>query len=238
MQVKSPILKVATTAILLLGMTAAPSFAESPDFPHLQTTGYGEVIAKPDQATFTVEVIATNKTAKGSKKTVDKAITAFTQRLLEAGLAREDIQSANIVLGPQYNYKGKNNQPILTGYRATRRMTVKVDDLDKLNTYLDSALGEGINAIHNIELQVKDQQSLKEAARQAAITDANAKARSLVAGFDMQVASVWQIRYQSNSPSPIIMRTMAMEASSKQDKTYADMEIVIRDSVDVTYKLR
>lgn len=237
MSLKLSLAKTISAAALLLTLNSNVAFANSPDFPHLQTTGYGEIIAKPDQATFTVEVVAMNKTAKGSKETVDKAISAFTQRLLTAGLARKDIQSANIVLGPQYSYKNKDNQPVLTGYRATRRMTVKVDDLSMLNNYLDSALGEGINAIHNIELQVKDQEALKEAARQAAVSDANRKARSLAQGFDMEVAGVWQIRYQSHNPSPVVMRTAAMESSMAKDTTYADMEIRVRDNVEVTYKL-
>lgn len=228
--------KQALVTLISLSCFGGIANASEMNFPHINTTGYGKVTAKPDAAEFTVEVEAISSSAKAAKLKVDEAITDFSNRLLKAGVKRNEIQSANIILGPQYSYKD-NKSPVLTGYRATRVMTVEVSELDKLNVYLDSALGDGINAIRNISLKVKDQESLKQAARAQAIVDANAKARSLANGFDMSLEGVWQINYQQNYGGPQLMRTMVMESAAKHRDSYSDVEIVVSDQVSVTYKL-
>ena len=50
---------LATSLTLTAALSAVsfPSLADSPSFPHISTTGYGEVIATPDMATFSVRVV-------------------------------------------------------------------------------------------------------------------------------------------------------------------------------------
>ena len=210
--------------------------AANVDFPHLETTGIGEVIAKPDMAVFSVQVSETRKTAKEAKEAVDNAIVAFNGRLKSEGVARTDIESSNISLRPEYRYK-KDQEPKLIGYRANRHVTVTVRDLNKLNRYLDGALGDGINNINNIELKVSDEPKFIELARQAAILDAKEKAQSLAKGFDEKVDGVWKITYRSSQPRPMLMRSMAMDSSQNIESSYQDTKIIIRDQVDVVFRL-
>ncbi|MBC7006655.1 oxidative stress defense protein [Photobacterium sp. BZF1] len=209
--------------------------AASVNVPHLQTTGSGEVTAQPDMAVFSVAVEEIRPTAKEAKQAADKAVAAFVARLLDEGIARSQIQSANISLQPQYHYP-KDKEPELKGYRASRHVTVTVNELDNLNTYLDSALGDGINRINNIELKVSNEDEYLEQARQAAIKDAIAKAESLAKGFGESLDGVWQISYQASQPRPMMMR-MAMDAAPESAVSYQDTEITIRDRVDVVFKL-
>lgn len=226
---------------LLMGfssVTAASSVvAADVDFPHLETVGIGEVVATPDMAEFTVQIVEEQETAQQAKQAADKVVVAFHQRLKEMGVSRNDIESGNIQLNPQYSYP-KNAKPKLEGYRATRTITVRVFELAKLNEILDGALGDGINRINQISLKVKDETRYQEAARLAAIKDAQQKAKSLAAGFGEHIDGVWQIRYH-NGPSqpPVLMRAMAMDSSIESQASYQDSEIVIRDQVDVVFRL-
>lgn len=203
--------------------------------PHLETIGSGEVTAQPDMAEFSVAVEETRSTAKEAKQAVDKAVTAFVERLQAKGVDRSDIQSANISLQPQYHYP-KDKKPELTGYRASRHITVTVRELDQLNTYLDNALGDGINRINNIQLKVSNEAEYLEQARQAAIKDAMDKAESLAKGFGEKIDGVWRITYQVSHPRPVMMR-MAMDAAPETAATYQDAQITIRDRVEVVFKL-
>lgn len=221
------------------GFTAASSvFAAGMDFPHLETVGVGEVIATPDMAEFTVQIVEEQTTAQQAKQEADKVVVAFHQRLKEMGVNRSDVESGNIQLHPQYSYP-KNAKPKLEGYRATRTITVTVFELAKLNEILDGALGDGINRINQISLKVKDESRYQEAARLAAIKDAQQKAKSLAAGFGEHIDGVWKIRYH-NGPSqpPVLMRAMAMDSSMETQASYQDSEIVIRDQVDVIFRLQ
>ena len=151
------------------------------------------------------------------------------------GVEGESITSSNLYISPQYHYP-KNGKPELVGYRASRTINVTVNNLDKLNQYLDTALNAGINQVDNIQLQVKDPGKYQDQARMAAIKDANNKADFLAEGFDKEIKGVWRIDYNMPSSQPVLMRSMAMDAKTESN-TYQDSTIVIRDRVDVIYQL-
>ncbi|KFI09809.1 oxidative stress defense protein [Vibrio coralliilyticus] len=226
---------VSSLAIAVSGLVSIGAYADTPSFPHLATTGYGEVVAKPDMAKFTVRVVETTMTAEQAKQTVDKVVTDFLTELKEQGMSADNITSSNLYISPQYHYP-KNGKPELVGYRASRTVNVTVDELANLNQYLDIALNSGINQVENIQLKVKDQAKYQEQARQAAIKDANSKAESLASGFGKDINGVWRIDYNMPSSQPVLMRSMAMDAKTESN-TYQDSTIVIRDRVDVIYQL-
>jgi len=128
--------------------------SSTPDSPHLMTTGYGQVVATPDMAEFSVKVIESKSTAERAKKAVDQAVTEFLEVLTSQGVKKEDISSSNLYLAPQYHYP-KEGKAELTGYRASRSIKVSVGELGKLNQFLDVALKSGINQVDNIELKLK-----------------------------------------------------------------------------------
>lgn len=222
-------------AALLTSALSFGAMANNVDFPHLSTSGYGEVVATPDMAEFTVRVVETTMTAEQAKQSVDKVVSDFLDELAEQDVGKDNITSSNLYLSPQYHYP-KEGKPELVGYRASRTVNVTVDDLAKLNQYLDIALNAGINQVDNISLKVKDSAKYREQARMAAIKDANSKADSLAKGFGHKLGSVWQIDYNMPSSQPVLMRSMAMDAKMESN-TYQDSTIVIRDRVDVIYKL-
>jgi len=212
-------------------------YAQELDFAHIETTGYGEVTAQPDMAEFTVQVEKLTKTSEQAKQSVDNVVSDFIRHLTEVGISRENIVSGNLSLSPRYRYP-KDGEQELVGYRASRRITVSVYALDKLNTILDSALGDGINRVDNIRLKVKDQAGYIQAARMAAIKDAKAKARSLAKGFGMALNGIWSIRYNNVSPRPVLMRSMATEEKIQAAAGYQDAAITIRDQVNVVYRIK
>ncbi|ASI89818.1 MULTISPECIES: oxidative stress defense protein [Vibrio] len=220
---------------LVVALFAAPVFANQPDFPHISTTGYGEIEATPDMAEFSVRVVQSQMNADQAKQGVDSVVDKFLSGLMSEGIEKKDIQSSNLYLSPQYHYPEKG-KPELVGYRASRTVTVQVMDLENLNNYLDLALESGINQVDNIQLKVKDQGQYQEAARMAAIKDAQSKAASLAKGFDQNLGKVWRIEYRQPMNQPVVMRSMAMD-SKMESNSYQDSVITIRDRVDVTYQI-
>ena len=209
--------------------------SSTPDSPHLMTTGYGQVVATPDMAEFSVKVIESKSTAERAKKAVDQAVTEFLEALASQGVKKEDISSSNLYLAPQYHYP-KEGKAELTGYRASRTIKVSVGELGKLNQFLDVALKSGINQVDNIELKVKDKASYIEKARAAAIKDAQQKAESVAQGFGQQLGGVWRVTYNNSSQPVVATRAMAMD-SRMESNSYQDSSIVIRDRVEVVFKL-
>ncbi|EGR0144995.1 oxidative stress defense protein [Vibrio alginolyticus] len=219
-----------------LSLTSASVLANTPEFAHVTTTGYGEVTATPDMATFSVKVVDTTMTAEQAKLSVDKTVEEFLKSLSDAGLSKDNITSSNLYLAPQYHYP-KSGKAELVGYRASRSIDVTVTDLNNLNQYLDMALEAGINQVDNIQLKVSNQAEYQQKARMAAIKDAREKAGSLATGFEKKLGDVWQINYRQMHVQPVLMRSMAMD-SKEGANSYQDSTMIIRDQVDVIYKLK
>ncbi|MCR9484629.1 MULTISPECIES: oxidative stress defense protein [Vibrio] len=219
-----------------LSLTSASVLANTPEFAHVTTTGYGEVTATPDMATFSVKVVDTTMTAEQAKLSVDKTVEEFLKSLSDASLSKDNITSSNLYLAPQYHYP-KSGKAELVGYRASRSIDVTVTDLKNLNQYLDMALEAGINQVDNIQLKVSNQVEYQQKARMAAIKDAREKAGSLATGFEKKLGDVWQINYRQMHVQPVLMRSMAMD-SKEGANSYQDSTMIIRDQVDVIYKLK
>lgn len=233
---KKSLLNTLVASSLMLGFTTHAAIAANYDFPHLETVGTSQVNIAPDMAEISVQVSLSKDNAKQAKAAVDEAVAKFINRLKQAGVNKQDIQSANLQIQPQYHYP--SNQPKkLTGYNASRHITVSVKDLAKLNDILDSALEEGINRVQNIALKSSNESQAVEQARQAAIEDAKQKAKSLAQGFDRKLDGVWEIRYLTQHPvQPVMMRMSAMQSDMTESYQYGDVSV--EERVEVIYRLK
>ncbi|MFV0449105.1 MAG: oxidative stress defense protein [Vibrio sp.] len=222
--------------LMLLSSVSTLAAAQEFNFPHVVTSGYGEVVATPDMAQFSVKVVEVTMNVEQAKENVDTVVSAFSQRLMESGVDKEQISSSNLYITPQYHYP-KTGKAELVGYRAVRSVTVDVDDLSKLNQYLDIALQENINQVDDIELKVRDKEKYQQQARRAAINDAQDKAQQLAVGFGKKLKGVWRIEYHSPQNQPVMMRSTAFNEKSAVGDTYQDAKLTIRDNVNVVFEL-
>jgi uncharacterized protein YggE len=236
--------KILLTSIIsasLFTLTATSSLspvqAAELSFAHIETVGTSTIEAAADMAIINVQVSIEADSAKAAKDKADEAVSQFMQRLLKAGVDKKHIQSANLQLNPQYMYV-QNEPRKLTGYNASRQMTITVIDLNSLNELLDSALVEGINNVNNIELKSSQEAKIIAQARQAAIDDAKQKAQSLAKGFGEQIAGIWQVRYfpqQANQPE---MYRASMKMNADVAQTYQQGQVNISDRVEVVFRLK
>lgn len=223
--------------LLLGGMACLPlqmAQAQGFDFPHLITTGQGEITATPDKADVALQVVITDKSAESAKNQADKVVSQLRKVLTDLGIEEASIQSGNLNVAPQIHYP-KNGTPETKGYRANRRINVEITDLAILPKALENSLKAGVNRVDSVRLGVQDADMYQAKARQAAVKDAKAKAKALAQDFGEDLGNVWQIQYQSSSASPV-MRAMSMD-EAKESSGYVDSTITIRDRVSVVYKL-
>ncbi|GGQ27101.1 oxidative stress defense protein [Shewanella litoralis] len=206
-------------------------------FAHIETVGTSTIEAKADMAIISVAVSIEAANAKSAKDEADEAVSQFRQRLLEAGINKKHIQTANLQLNPQYRYV-QNEPRVLTGYSANRQITVTVMDLNMLNELLDSALVEGVNQVNNIELKSSKEADMMAQARQAAIKDAKQKAESLAKGFGEQVAGVWQVRYFPTQAHQPEMYRASMKMNADVAQTYQQGQVIVSDRVEAIFRLK
>lgn len=164
-------LKVMALAAALGFSAMAVQANELPNGPHIVTSGTASVAAVPDIATLAIEVNVSAKDAASAKKQADERVAQYLSFLEKSGIAKKDINSANLRTQPDYDYQ--NGKSILKGYRAVRSVEVTLRQLDKLNGLLDGALKAGLNEIRSVSLGVAQPDAYKDKARKAAIDDAS-----------------------------------------------------------------
>ncbi|HAT3808951.1 TPA: oxidative stress defense protein [Morganella morganii] len=235
---------LALAAMVALGSyTAAAQAAETPAGPHISTSGSAVIQAEPDMATLTINVTVKEKEASAAKAQADKRVAQYFDFLKAQGIEKKDINAANISTSPDYVYDKEKEESVIRGYNASRSVTVKVHDLNKLNTLLDGALKSGLNDISAVEFGVNNPEKYREEARQKAISDAISQAKSVAKGFGTELGAVYSIGYNAPQPVPVMARGKMMLAANapaavSADETYEQQTIDFRDQVDVVFELK
>ncbi|AWC94335.1 TPA: oxidative stress defense protein [Morganella morganii subsp. morganii] len=229
--------------VALGGYTAAAQAAETPAGPHISTSGSAVIQAEPDMATLSINVTVKEKDASAAKAQADKRVAQYFDFLKAQGIEKKDINAANISTSPDYVYDKEKEESVIRGYNASRSVTVKVHDLNKLNTLLDGALKSGLNDISAVEFGVNNPEKYREEARQKAISDAISQAKSVAKGFGTELGAVYSIGYNAPQPVPVMARNKMMLAANapaavSADETYEQQTIDFRDQVDVVFELK
>ncbi|EBQ6113541.1 oxidative stress defense protein [Salmonella enterica subsp. enterica serovar Enteritidis] len=229
--------------VALSGYAAAAQAAETPAGPHISTSGSAVIQAEPDMATLSINVTVKEKDASAAKAQADKRVAQYFDFLKAQGIEKKDINAANISTSPDYVYDKEKEESVIRGYNASRSVTVKVHDLNKLNTLLDGALKSGLNDISAVEFGVNNPEKYREEVRQKAISDAISQAKSVAKGFGTELGAVYSIGYNAPQPVPVMARNKMMLAAGapaavSADETYEQQTIDFRDQVDVVFELK
>lgn len=232
-------LKTMVLAAVMGCSTMAVQASELPDGPHIVTTGAASVAAVPDMATLAIEVNVSAKDAASAKKQADARVAQYISFLEKNGIAKKDINAANLRTQPDYDYQ--NGKSILKGYRAVRSVEVTLRQLDKLNGLLDGALKAGLNEIRSVSLGVAQPDAYKDKVRKAAIENAIHQAQELASGFNGKLGPVYSIRYHVSNyqPGPAVRMMKAADvASTAAQESYEQASIQFDDQVDVVFTLQ
>lgn len=148
-----------------------------------QVSGEGEVNAKPDLATISLGVQASGPTVKAAQDSLNTSINAVSAAIKKLGIEDKDIQTQNYNVNPNYDFQSTPQK--ITGYQANTNLTVKIRQLDKVNSAIDTATTAGANQIGGVNFEVSDKTKLENEARQQAVSAAKAKAEQAakIAGF-------------------------------------------------------
>ncbi|MBK5073475.1 oxidative stress defense protein [Budviciaceae bacterium CWB-B4] len=228
----------AVVAMLPMTMQAA----ELPDGPHIVTSGTGTIEVQPDMATLLIEVKVSDKDAAVAKKQNDERVAKYMEFLEKNGIAKADIDAANIQTRLEYNYPNSNDSSkVVKDYAAVRQVKVTVRQLDKLNTLLDGALSAGLNEIRDVTLGVAKDDTYRNEVRKKAVENAKVQAEELAKDFGVKLGPVFSIRYRAANPMPVpMMRAYKSDAVSASgiDQTYQQQSISFNDQVDVVFDIQ
>lgn len=148
-------------------------------------TGTGKVTIKPDIAYVNAGIRVQSQSVKSAQEQINTIINKVSQSVKSLGVDGKDIQTTNYSVNPDYDYTQGSQK--IKGYQASTTLAIKVRDIDKINSIIDSATQAGANEISGISFDVDDKQKAENEARQKAVDEAKKKAQdvSKIAGFKL-----------------------------------------------------
>ncbi|TQF67680.1 SIMPL domain-containing protein [Pseudoalteromonas luteoviolacea] len=189
-------MKFFSIVFLLFSVT---SYANSslPDNRHIAVKGYAKITEIPDIARINFEVKSIKNSALEAKKDVDKRVNLLLDGLDKFNVREGDVAASSLLTEPHINYTDDDNE-IISGYVATRSLTVTLSKIDQINDFIDFALSVEVNEVEDIDLLSSKARQLREKVKLLAVKNAKEKGQSLAQAFDAELGKVYSINSSSN----------------------------------------
>ncbi|KQX19413.1 MULTISPECIES: SIMPL domain-containing protein [unclassified Sphingomonas] len=202
----------------------------------LDIVASGEVTAVPDIATVGAGVVTQAPTAAAAMSENARRTAATVAAIRKAGVADRDIQTTSISLSPQYRY-ADNQPPVITGYQASSRVSVRFRDIKKAGPILDSLVAAGANQIDGPALSIDKPEPLLDQARQKAIVEARARADLYARAAGLSVKRIVAISEGSFEQAPRPPMMMMARGKEAADSSIEAGEQKLAISLSVTFEL-
>ena len=138
-----------------------------------------EVIeSTPDTATFSTGVDTSAPTASAALRQNSAEVAKVIAQLRKLGIADRDIQTSGINLNAEYDYVQATQQNRFRGYRVSNQVQVKIRDIAKLGTIMDSVIASGATNINGPSFSIDDDSRVKNSARTKALANGKAQAEN------------------------------------------------------------
>jgi uncharacterized protein YggE len=138
--------------------------------------GEGNVTVAPDYARIRTGVSTSAKTAKEASDTNATLMAKVIAALVDAGIAKKDIQTSEFSIEPVYASSTSSAGPKLSGYRVGNQVNVTIHQISQVGDILDRLVNAGATDAGNVAFLVSDRDKVLDQAREAAMANARHKA--------------------------------------------------------------
>ena len=234
------------TATLVAAAAAVPTMAIAQQMPAailtdgtlLDVTAEGRTTRQPDLATIDAGVVTQGASAAEALSANAARMERVLSALKRAGVADRDVRTATISLQPQYRY-GENVPPVITGYQASNRVSVRFRDVGRSGTILDALVREGANQIDGPTLGLANADAAMDEARTDAVARARARAELYAKAAGLRVDRIVSIAEAGSGfpapPMPVAMMAR-MDAAPKTQIAAGEQDVTA--TVNVRFLLK
>lgn len=223
----------------LAAATTLPALADDiarQDTPAITVSGEASMTAPPDLAQIDAGVASDAKTAREAAEANNAAMAKVLQALKGAGIADKDYQTSRLSIQPQYA-QNRPGQPTVTGYRASNRVTIKVHDVSKVASVIDTLVGAGANDVGNIYFSVAEPSKLLDQAREKAVADARRKAEIYAKAAGVTLGQPLNIA-EDGAPAPVFRAKTFAAPMAATPTPVAQGEETLSITVNVTWAIK
>ncbi|WP_127148496.1 SIMPL domain-containing protein [Veillonella sp. VA139] len=174
-------------------MTSVAVGAMAADIPPGEISVTGQAIRQvaPSYALLNLGVSNENTSVQAAKAQNDAVMSKLISSLQHLGISKNNIQTSNITINPNYNYIDGNSK--LNGYHVTNTVVVKVYDTSSIGKAIDAAIASGASDINSLTFQTDVSQEMEDQLSTSAISDARHQAEVIARALGHTVGPVKSI---------------------------------------------
>lgn len=220
----------------------------------ISVSGDGEVFASPDIANISFTVRETAAKVSDAQDKVSVKVKSALSVVRKAGVADKDIKTQNYSSYPTYEWQEgtpactstvcppyRPGKQVITGYEVSQMVTVKVRNLESVNSLVDGLAGAGVTEMQGPNFAIDQEDALKDQARAQAIDKAKAKAETLAKQLGVSLVRI--VSFNEGGNYPIYARAMAagvaMDSAAKAPMPELPQgQQSITSNVTITYEIR
>ena len=199
------------------GLSAAEIQIEAKN-PVVELSVVEVIESAPDTATFSTGVETSAPTATAALRQNSAEVAKVIAQLQRLGIAERDIQTSGINLNAEYDYIQATQKNRFKGYRVSNQVQVKIRDIAKLGTIMDSVVVSGATNINGPYFSIDNDSDVKRSARARALANGKAQAETYARAIgygSVRLLSVAEgITGRSPGPQPMMRTFDAVEAQS------------------------
>ncbi len=216
-----------------------PYRAPITDQPGISVNGTGVVSASPDMLNLQVGVQTQRDSLEAAQSEASDKMNAMMEQLKNAGVDEKDISTAQYSVEPVMVYRD-NQPPVVTGFRVTNIVNVKLRDITRAGKLIDDLVKSGANTVYGLSFGFSDPAALMRQARERAMQDARAKAEQLASLGGVTLGTPIMITEGiTSTPPPVIPMAAAGSARDTASATPIQPgQQEVRVEVQVIYSIK
>lgn len=219
--------------LLVIAQTSQP--------PHtVRASADATVTAKPDRADVSLTVYCQAATAEAASQANAAATTQVLSALKKVIGSSGQIKTSGFFASPQMQYPRNGGTPKITGYSATNRMAVTVEDLKLVSQVIDAAISSGATQIQGVSFSLKNDETVRGQALAEASRTAYANAEAIAKALNLSIVGVLQAQTGSEEPvpprpryAPLMTETAAASSSTPIEPADIDVRVTVTVTLEV-----
>ncbi len=217
----------------------------------ITVTGKGDVVVKPDIATFSFGIEEESLVVGDAQDKVAKSEQEVLAFLTKAGVSKDDIKVSGYNIYPRYEYRTayggvasypqQNDKQVLAAYVVSESVEVKVRKISDAGKIIGSMGELGVTNLSGLSFSVDKQEEVVKEARVKAILDAKASAKSLARDLGVSLVRIVSFSENGSYPPPMYYaKTMSLGMANADAQTpeLPSGTNKISSSVSITYEIR
>ncbi|WP_174734167.1 SIMPL domain-containing protein [Mesobacillus harenae] len=200
----------------------------------ISVTGEGSVSILPDKVNVVLGVRTDNQIVQTAQAENAAAMQLVINALLQVGIQRGNIQTADYRIDPIYSYE--DGEQLFKGYRVIHLLRININP-ELAGLAVDTAVQQGANEISSIQFTLSDSRPAQLQALSLAVSNARQKAEVIARVMGVSLyqipLSVNEKPSEQTSPIPFIA---SLEKSSDATTPLEPGKMEVKAFVDARYK--